>query len=122
MRLEVGSIDLVNGTPIFDIKPYIAYADSQPDAVCGFAPSKPATEIEVRFQAPALQVIAQQQVNYPNLQRFIRELIQQDPRPAYQQHQSGQRVYGMSIWQFNICFCFPEVGIAEVLTTEVISR
>lgn len=122
VRLEVGSIDLVNGTPIFDIKPYIAYADSQPDAVCGFAPSKPATEIEVRFQAPALQVIAQQQVNYPNLQRFIRELIQQDPRPAYQQHQSGERVYGMSIWRFNVRFCFVENNVVEVIGIEKQNR
>lgn len=122
VRLQVGSIDLVNRTPIFDIKPYLGYADSQPDAISGFAPSKPQTAIEVRFQPQALQAIAQQTATYPNLQRFIQQLIQQDPRPAYQQQQSGERIYGMSIWQFNVRFRFIEPKVAEVLAVEPLAK
>ncbi|MGR6980222.1 tRNA (N6-threonylcarbamoyladenosine(37)-N6)-methyltransferase TrmO [Testudinibacter sp. P27/CKL/0425] len=122
VRLQVGSIDLVNRTPIFDIKPYLGYADSQPDAVSGFAQSKPQTALEVRFQPQALQAIAQQTATYPNLQRFIQQLIQQDPRPAYQQQQSGERIYGMSIWQFNVRFRFIEPKVAEVLAVEPLAK
>ncbi|MGV6988220.1 tRNA (N6-threonylcarbamoyladenosine(37)-N6)-methyltransferase TrmO [Testudinibacter sp. P80/BLE/0925] len=118
VRLQVGSIDLVNHTPIFDIKPYLAYADSQADARSGFAQQKPTSAIEVRFLSEVLQQIQQYTPRYPNLQRFIRELIQQDPRPAYQQQQSGERLYGMSIWQFNVRFCFIEYNVAQVVAVE----
>ncbi|MDH2999584.1 tRNA (N6-threonylcarbamoyladenosine(37)-N6)-methyltransferase TrmO [Chelonobacter oris] len=120
--LRVGSLDLVNGTPIFDIKPYLAYADSQPDADSGFAANKPSAQIAVRFLPQASQTIERQANNYPNLQRFIEQLIQQDPRPAYQQGQIGERLYGMSIWQFNVRFRFVDIGLAEVVAIELITR
>ncbi|KAE9529877.1 tRNA (N6-threonylcarbamoyladenosine(37)-N6)-methyltransferase TrmO [Testudinibacter aquarius] len=125
VRLQVGSIDLVNGTPILDIKPYLAYADSEPNAVSGFAQTKPSSEIQVRF-APDVEAFIQQQYDYPNLQRFIRQLIEQDPRPAYQQ-QSGdrnysERIYGISIWQFNVRFRFVANNSAEVVAIEVENR
>ncbi|SMB79877.1 tRNA-Thr(GGU) m(6)t(6)A37 methyltransferase TsaA [Pasteurella testudinis DSM 23072] len=121
VRLQVGSIDLVNRTPIFDIKPYLAYADSEPTAHSGFAQHKPTSVIEVRF-APDVLSFFRQQTDYPNLQRFIRQLIEQDPRPAYQQRQSGERIYGMSIWQFNIRFRFPRLGVAEVVEIQLLDQ
>lgn len=115
VRLQVGSIDLVNQTPIFDIKPYVAYADNQADARSGFAQNKPNTALDVHFLPEVLKSLQQYQQTYPNLQRFIHQLIVQDPRPAYQQQQCGERLYGMSIWQFNIRFRFPQLGVAEVV-------
>lgn len=122
VRLQVGSIDLVNHTPIFDIKPYIAYADTQADARSGFAQSKPNTALEVRFLPEVLKLFQQYQQIYPNLQRFIQQLIAQDPRPAYQQQQCSERLYGMSIWQFNIRFHFPQLGVAEVVNIQRLGK
>lgn len=55
--MKLGSVDLVNGTPIFDIKPYIAFADSEPQAVSGFAQQKPQARLAVRFSEEAKQAV-----------------------------------------------------------------
>lgn len=114
LALRVGSIDLVDNTPIFDIKPYIAYVDSEPEAKCGFAQNPPRSDIQVIFSENAQQVIRQRQNDYPHLARFIQQLIAQDPRPAYQREQLG-REYGMQIWEFNVRFVFVEMNLAKVL-------
>ncbi|MBE2898829.1 tRNA (N6-threonylcarbamoyladenosine(37)-N6)-methyltransferase TrmO [Pasteurellaceae bacterium 20609_3] len=113
-RLRVGGIDLVNGTPIFDIKPYIAYADCELNAKCGFAAEPPRVAIEVAFSDQAQAMLQSDSARqYPHLREFITELIAQDPRPAYQQGQCG-REYGLSIWAFNVRFVFTAAHQAEV--------
>ena len=58
--LHLGAVDLVDGTPIFDIKPYIAYADSEPDAQSGFAQEKPKTDLTVIFSEAAQSAVQKQ--------------------------------------------------------------
>ncbi|MBE2896937.1 tRNA (N6-threonylcarbamoyladenosine(37)-N6)-methyltransferase TrmO [Pasteurellaceae bacterium HPA106] len=115
VRLHVGSIDLVNGTPIFDIKPYLAYADSEVNAKCGFASEAPVpSNITVHFSPQAKRFLQSKAARaYPHLQEFIVELITQDPRPAYQHNQYG-REYGLSIWAFNVRFVFQDEHCACV--------
>ena len=85
--LHVSGADLMDGTPIYDIKPYIAYTDSHPEAVSGFA-SKPAEYLlEVDFPDTLLQ-----KVN-PELRESLIEVLAHDPRPQY--HDDPERVYGM---------------------------
>ncbi|MFA9488358.1 MULTISPECIES: tRNA (N6-threonylcarbamoyladenosine(37)-N6)-methyltransferase TrmO [unclassified Mannheimia] len=104
--LKLGSVDLVNGTPIFDIKPYIAYADSEPDAVSGFAQDKPKRKLTVVFSEEAQQAVkfcqnfAKFGIKQPLT--FIRDVIAQDPRPAYQQGKVSDRIYGMNLAGYNI--------------------
>lgn len=104
--LRLGSVDLVNGTPILDIKPYIAYADSEPDAISGFAQYKPEAKLDVMFSEQATQAVkfcqnfAKFGIEHPLT--FIRDVIAQDPRPAYQQGKSSERIYGMSLAGYNI--------------------
>ncbi|NBI42623.1 tRNA (N6-threonylcarbamoyladenosine(37)-N6)-methyltransferase TrmO [[Haemophilus] felis] len=100
VRLHLGSVDLVDGTPIFDIKPYIAYADSEPHAISGFAQEKPLASLQVEFSPLALQQLENIERIYPHFQRFVREIIAQDPRPAYQKQQ--ERLYGMHLYDYNI--------------------
>lgn len=100
VRLHLGSVDLVDGTPIFDIKPYLAYADSEPEAMSGFAQEKPLAPLEVEFSAQALQQIEKIKGIYPHFQRFVAEVIAQDPRPAYHQH--NDRIYGIRLYEYNI--------------------
>lgn len=124
--LHLGSVDLVDGTPILDIKPYIAYADSEPNAVSGFAQTKPESKLSVTFREPALQALQ----NSPNFakfgiedaKRFICEVLAQDPRPAYQQGKSSSRIYGMHLAGYNVTWQVDEQDLqhAWVLNIEPI--
>ncbi|QLB12340.1 tRNA-Thr(GGU) m(6)t(6)A37 methyltransferase TsaA [Bisgaardia hudsonensis] len=115
--LYVGSVDLVDGTPIFDIKPYVSYADNEVNAQSGFAQEKPDTMLTVEFQPLALSQIEKLSQKIPHLLRFIQEVIQQDPRPAYQKNKVDQRIYGMTLHNINIRWKIKSnnKNIAEVL-------
>lgn len=94
--LHVSGADLMDGTPIYDIKPYIAYTDSHPEAISGFA-SKPAEYLlEVDFPEALLQ-----KVN-PELRESLIEVLAHDPRPQY--HDDPERVYGMAFSGFEVKF------------------
>lgn len=118
--LHLGAIDLVDGTPIFDIKPYIAYADSQPDALSAFAQDKPSILLQVEFMPQAQSVLTKLTEKRPHFARFIREVIQQDPRPAYQQGKIDDKIYGMALYEFNITWKIStqSVNLAQVLAIE----
>ena len=94
--IYVSGIDMMDGTPIYDIKPYIAYTDSHPEAVSGFA-SKPAEYLlEVDFPEALLQKV-------PELQReSLISVLQHDPRPQY--HDDPERVYGMVFGALEVKF------------------
>ena len=85
MELVVRGADLMDGTPIYDIKPYVVYADSFPEARSGFAASAPESELEVRIP----DTIDMD----PQTRETLSGLLSLDPRPAYQ-NEPG-RVYGM---------------------------
>lgn len=94
--IYVSGADLMDGTPIYDIKPYIAYTDSHPDAVSGFA-SKPAEYLlEVDFPDTLLN-----KVN-PELRESLIEVLAHDPRPQY--HDDPERVYGMAFADLEVKF------------------
>ena len=86
--LHLGAVDLVDGTPILDIKPYLAYADSEPNAISGFAQSEPKPLLHVEFTAEAESAVKKHSKNRPHLQRFIIDVIQQDPRPRLSTRQN----------------------------------
>ena len=94
--LHVSGADLMDGTPIYDIKPYIVYTDSHPEAVSGFA-SKPAEYLlEVDFPEELLQQV-------PEAQRgSLIAVLAHDPRPQYQD--DPERVYGMGFADWEIKF------------------
>ena len=104
--LHVSGADLMDGTPIYDIKPYIAYTDSHPDAVSGFA-SKPAEYLlEVVFPEALLQKV-------PECQReSLIAVLQHDPRPQY--HDDPKRVYGMAFGGMEVKFKVEE-GLLTVV-------
>lgn len=116
--LHLGAVDLVDGTPIFDIKPYIAFADSEPEAISGFAQEKPPLLLQVIFSPEAQSAVKKIEEKRPHFSRFITEVLQQDPRPAYQQGQISERVYGVYLFEFNVKFHIIEEGKAEVLAID----
>ena len=94
--LYVSGADLMDGTPIYDIKPYIAYTDSHPEAVSGFA-SKPAEYLlEVEFPENLLEHVA------PEKRESLIEVLAHDPRPQYQD--DPERVYGLAFGGMEIKF------------------
>ncbi len=94
--LTVAGADLMDGTPIYDIKPYIAYADSHPEASEGFAGAVKGKELTVEFPEELLQI-------YPEEKRTaIVEVLKQDPRPAYDTDET--RVYGVEFAGFDVRF------------------
>lgn len=99
--IKLSGIDLLDGTPILDIKPYLPYADALPDAASGFADAAPETAMQVSFSTQAT-VFCQQQQQYPDLQRFIAKVLKQDPRPSYKKQRSGEQHYGMTLYHYNI--------------------
>ena len=104
--IYVSGADLMDGTPIYDIKPYIAYTDSHPDAVSGFA-SKPAEYLlEVDFPDTLLNKVD------PELRESLIEVLAHDPRPQY--HDDPQRIYGMSFGGMEVRFKV----VQKVLTVE----
>lgn len=108
--LVVSGADLMDGTPIYDIKPYIRYADSQPDAVCGYVDGLSECRLNVRMSPEMVSCIADDDV----LAALV-ETLSLDPRPSY--HDDSSRVYGLSFAGYNVRFTVGE----NVLTVFEIS-
>lgn len=93
--LKVSGADLMNGTPIYDIKPYLPYADSIPDAIGGFAPDG-GKELKVLDENGELKKLPNEKAT------ALTEILARDPRPQY--HDDPTRIYGMEFGSFEIKF------------------
>ena len=87
--LVVSGADLLDGTPIYDIKPYLRYSDAHADAIDGFAQAPFSHRLEVVWQAPEAEL----RLLSPNHKAAFEEILSQDPRPAYQD--DPNRTYGL---------------------------
>lgn len=94
--LHVTGADILNGTPIFDVKPYIAFTDSHPDAVCGFSEGYKEYKLKVEFSDGEIEKID------PELRDAVTELLSCDPRPSYQT--DATRVYGLDVSGYSVKF------------------
>lgn len=101
--LKVAGADLMNGTPIFDIKPYISYSDSHNDAICGFADEFSDYKINVSFSDTAKNILSEKEIDE------IISILSNDPKPSYQKNYNRQ--YGMSYGKYDIKFNYDEKGI-----------
>lgn len=107
--IYVSGGDLLDGTPIFDIKPYLAYADSHPAAVGGFTQSGKDFQLEVDFPAELLEKVSEDKKS------ALIGVLSQDPRPSYQD--DPDRIYGMDFAEYNIKFRVHD-GTLSVLSLE----
>lgn len=99
--LELAGTDLVDGTPIVDIKPYIPFVDSKPLALGGFAPDTPDI-IPVMFARDVEATLSKLELLHPHFRRFIQQVIGQDPRPAYRKGQADDAHYGVHLFDYNV--------------------
>ena len=104
--LVVGGADLLDGTPIYDIKPYLPYVDSHPDARGGFTEKTAGYALEVVFPDALMQWIDRDK------REALRGVLAGDPRPSYQNDPS--RVYGVRYAQYNVKFTVDEGTLTVV--------
>lgn len=113
-RIRYSGGDLVDRTPIYDIKPYIAFSDSIPDSLCGIA-SFPPDRRRVEFSTEAETFISSlDQQKYPGLKDIVSDILSYDHRPAYRTDGEDVNIYGVALYDFNIRFRY----LADV--TEVV--
>jgi len=115
--LNVSGLDLIDGTPIVDIKPYIPYSDSLPEAKYDFAQLAPST-LEVFFSAEAQQVISSQH-SKPDLDQFIKQVLSQDPRPAFHEVDES-RIYGAKLDIYDVSWCYKKTAEAVFIEVKAI--
>lgn len=109
--LEVSGADLMNGTPILDIKPYVPFADSHPDAVGGFADAHVNDRVTVKISNELASLLPSE------LLPGLIEALSGDPRPAY--HRDSERVYGFEYGGFEIKF---KVDGSALTVTDILPK
>ena len=109
--IHVGGADLMDGTPIFDIKPYIPYADCQPEATGGFTDTAGEFILQVIFQDELLALLPAEK------RQAAISVLSHDPRPSYQR--KPDRVYGLTFAGYDIRFTVQE-DILTVVGVETI--
>ncbi|MGB1010693.1 MAG: tRNA (N6-threonylcarbamoyladenosine(37)-N6)-methyltransferase TrmO [Thiolinea sp.] len=103
VELYLGGVDLLDGTPVLDIKPYLPYADKLEDATGGFAVSAPVDCLPVIFSPEALaQCVAKSSALQLDVQALITQTLTQDPRPSYRKGEAGERLYGVRLCDFDV--------------------
>lgn len=110
--LHVLGADLMDNTPIYDIKPYLPFTDSHPDAVGGFADSYKDYALEVQFPELWLRLISEE------LREALLGVLAQDPRPSYQN--DPQRIYGLAFGGYDIRFTVRDMvlSVCEVVPAD----
>lgn len=109
--IHVSGADLMDETPIYDIKPYVTYADSRPDARSGFVDANSWTTLEVIIPSGIAAKLPEK------ARKMISGVLAQDPRPQY--HDDPEKIYGMEFDGMDVRFRVHD-GIAEV--TEIIKK
>ena len=104
--IYVTGADLMDGTPIYDIKPYIRYADARPEAVCGYVDELGDRTLKVVLPGALADKIEDRAVILA-----LVETLRLDPRPSY--HEDAQREYGMAFAGYNVRFTVKD-GVLEV--------
>lgn len=103
MTLQVRGADLLDQTPIFDLKPYLPYVDAVTDAIGGFAHQRPRPILTVAMKDEIRQEVLRLSGSQPGLLSLIEEVIGYDPRPPFQQD-DHRRIYGVRLYDLDVRF------------------
>lgn len=114
--LRIRDHDLIEGTPILDIKPYLPFADALDDARIGWAGDQPPERLPVSFTDEAeAQLAALPAADYPDLRALIEDVTSYDPRPSFRRgRQDEERIYGAHFYDLNVRFRFENDGVVIV--------
>ncbi|WP_338027330.1 tRNA (N6-threonylcarbamoyladenosine(37)-N6)-methyltransferase TrmO [Colwellia maritima] len=100
--IHISGLDLLDQTPIVDIKPYIPYSDALENSLAGFAQQEPQVKLKVTFAIQAHKALEKMRSDLPDLTLLIEQVLSQDPRPAYKQKHVDDKIYGMRLYDLNI--------------------
>ncbi|MDL2269882.1 tRNA (N6-threonylcarbamoyladenosine(37)-N6)-methyltransferase TrmO [Desulfosarcina sp. OttesenSCG-928-A07] len=113
--LDVSGIDILDQTPVLDIKPYLPYTDRIADASGGFAAALPLPQLTVEFSDSVRPALSAAEDRYPGFSQLLRQVLAADPRPAYTTGQSGKTHHGLRLYDLNIRW------VVEAQTATVLS-
>ena len=108
--LHISGADLMDGTPIYDIKPYLPYTDSHPDARSGFAVRPAEQLLTVRYDDDVLAQVPEQ------LRASLLDILAHDPRPQY--HDDPDRIYGMAFANMEVKFRVQDTTLTLLSVTK----
>jgi len=122
LLLQLSGIDLLDGTPVLDIKPYVPYVDLVPAAINKLAEAAPPL-IPVEFSDETAAFCHEyRQKTQIDLNNLIRQILQQDPRPQYQ-HPEPHRIYGMKLLDVDVQWQYPQSSTTHyVVVTRILRR
>ncbi len=101
--IHISGLDLVEGTPVLDIKPYIPYVDKVEDARSAFAPDAPVSH-PVLWTPEGKAALNAYEKKHGAIQSLIEQVLQQDPRPAYRHGKADEKIYGIRLMQADVRF------------------
>ncbi len=109
--LIVAGADILDGTPIYDIKPYLAFTDSHPDAICGFADGVKEYSVEVLIPDELKRGLSDGYIS------ALCSILSGDPRPSYKE--DGDRIYGMVYGDYEVKFTVSDgvLSVCEIIKT-----
>jgi len=101
--LIISCPDLVHGTPVVDIKPYVEYSDRPENARSGYAQEAPRPQLRVSFTNEVKLALQEAHIKYPDLAALIEECVSYDPRPAYKR-QKDNKIYTLRLYEYDVVF------------------
>lgn len=117
--LDISGIDLLDQTPVVDIRPYLPYSDIIIDASCGYGGQTAETDISVEFSETAeLFCLDYSKKTGRKIRALLIDVLSQDPRPASQRKQD--REFGVLLWDVNTRFVFESEAVIKVILCELI--
>jgi len=117
VRLRLSGVDILDQSPVLDIKPYLPYADSLPEATGGFAPEPPTSSFAVTFSPEADRVCREREGACPMLRALITQILQQDPRPAYYGENPARESFGLRLHDLEVKWSCRD---GEILVTDLV--
>jgi len=103
-EIDIEGVDLLDGTPVLDIKPYVPYCDSIPDAKASWATHPGGERMQLRYSKLAHDQIREISGQIPHFAELVEELMRLDPRPAFQKKDPIGGAYGFRILEWDIKF------------------
>lgn len=124
VRVHVRGADLLDGTPLLDVKPYLPYVEARTEAHGGFAAEDSGARLAVRWSAEARAACDRWVTIHPGVDGLVESLLQRDPRPAYHARhdhdEDALRVYGMRVYALDVRWRVVQ-GVAEILDVVAVS-
>ncbi len=116
--LHISGLDMLDKTPVVDIRPYLPYSDRVDDAGSGYTKIIESEDVKVTFTESVARFCEKYQVQTGRkLSKLLEEVIQQDPRPASQR--TVGREFGMLLWDVNTRFLYKDEDLVEIVSCEV---